>query len=735
MKKIIATTTLYILIALGWQVVAQKQYITGSVKGSDGTPLIGANVYWAVVMSGTTADVNGNYKIQRHKASNLLVVSYIGYIADTIEVKPEQNVIHVQLSSTIALDEITVKENRGTAYYSKTSPINLQIVTQNELKKAACCNLSESFETNASVDVSFADAITGAKQIELLGLAGIYTQMQMENIPSQRGLASVFGLTYVPGPWLESIQISKGTASVKNGFESITGQINYEYRKPDTSERFYLNLFGNSQGRAEANFYSAHKLNRKLSTMVFLHGNYFNTSLDKNSDGFFDVPKSDQFIVMNRWKLVLPFYEGQAGIFYTEENKNGGQLQFNKDTDKGTTNAYGFGINTQRLESFYKGGFISKRKEGTSSALIVSATHHNQKSFFGLNVYDAAENSLYSNFIHQTYLFNTKHGLVAGASFIYDDFNINFNDSDLSHKDVVPGVYAEYTYNSLEKLVFILGVRNDYHLKYGNIFTPRAHFRYKFNENFVLRASAGKGYRFPNVITENTMLLVSSKKIIFENVPQMEEAWNYGVFASYSFKYLNIPFHFNVDFYRTDFINQVMVDMDFCTDLVHIYNLTGKSYANSVQTELNFEPIERFNIMLAFRINDVKATYFGQLKEKAMVKRSKTVMNLAYATPYDKWKFDFTMQYNGKSRLPQIIKPDLSILQEYSPAFINMNAQVTKNFRYFEIYLGIENMTGFTQNNLILDYENPFSHEFDATRVWGPVLGRRIYSGIRLTLN
>jgi len=739
MKKYLIINVIIVYLATLNAANAQNHIISGSVKGvgvdNKLFPLIGANVYWANIMAGTVTDNNGKFKLARNINTNLLVISYIGYKADTMEIKPEQKDVNVILLSTVALDEITITEKRGTAYYSKTNPINMQIVTQNELKKAACCNLSESFETNASVDVSFSDALTGAKQIELLGLAGIYTQMQMENIPSQRGLASIFGLSYVPGPWLESIQISKGTASVKNGFESITGQINYEYRKPDTSEKFYLNIFGNSQGRFEANSYSALKFSPRLSTMVFLHGNYFNNVLDKNNDGFFDIPQSEQFIAMNRWKLTLPNFEGQAGFYFTEDSKNGGQLKYNESTDKGTKNAYGFAISTSRLEGFYKGGFISKNKENTSTALILSASQHLQKSYFGLNNYNAGQKSFYANLLHQTIIGNTHHGLVTGASFIYDNYNLLFNDSDMSHKDIVPGAFAEYTYNSLNKLVFILGVRDDYHQKYGNIFTPRAHIRYKFNDNITLRASAGKGYRFPNVITENTMLLVTSKHIVFEDQPEMEEAWNYGVFLSYSKTKNEIPYHLNVDFYRTDFINQVIIDMDLCTDLVHIYNLAGKSYANSMQAEFNFEPLPRFKVMLAYRINDVKTTYFGVIKEKVMVKKSKGVINLAYATPWDKWKFDITFQYNGKSRLPQIINPDQSITQEYSPSFINLNAQISKNFKHFETYIGVENITGYIQKNLILDYENPFSSQFDASRVWGPVLGRRVYSGIRLTLN
>lgn len=737
MKSIINITVILFNIIIISNIYGQSAYVSGNVKGktTEGKTeiLAGANVYWADVLRGTTSDERGNFKLMRVNESNKLVISYMGYKTDTIIVNTGKNYIEVILENAIELDEIQIKENRGTSYFLKSSVQNTQILTSSELKKAACCNLSESFETNASVDVSFADALTGAKQIELLGLTGIYTQMQMENIPSLRGLASIFGLTYVPGPWLESIQISKGTASVKNGFESVAGQINYEYRKPDTSEKFYLNFFGNSLGRAEFNAYSSYKFNKKLSTMIFLHGNYFKTPLDKNKDGFYDLPLSSQYIIFNRWKIILNRYEGQAGILFTEEFKNGGQLKFNEKTDKGTQNAYGLGINTRRIEGFYKGGFISSRKESTSTALLASASHHNQQSYFGLNNFSAEQTSFYSNLIHQTYLFDTRNGFVAGISFIYDNYKMFLNDSNMSRKDIVPGIFAEYTYNSLSKLIVIAGMRSDYHTDYGILFTPRFHLRYKINDIFTLRTSAGKGYRFPNVIAENTMLLVTSKTIIFEDKPALEEAWNYGLFLSAEKKFLEKPFRINLDFYRTDFINQVIIDMDLCSDLVHIYNLAGKSYSNSGQIELSFEPLERLQVLLAYRINDVKTTYFGILKEKLMSKKSKGILNLAYSTPWDKWKFDFTIQYNGKSRLPQLIQNDIPV-QEYSPDFYIINAQISKNFKNFELYLGGENLTDFVQENLILGYENPFSNEFDASRIWGPVTGRRIYAGLRLTL-
>ncbi|MBT3301014.1 MAG: TonB-dependent receptor [Bacteroidetes bacterium] len=727
-----------------------KGYVYGELEGKK-EALVGASVYWMGTNKGTATTNNGAFSIRfLENKTTTLVVSFIGYQSDTLKIKNGQNNLEIVLKAIINLDEYEVKEKRGSSFYANTNPIATQIITSSELTKAACCNLAESFETNASVDVSYSDAVTGAKQIQLLGLSGVYTQMQFENIPEMRGIAGVYGLTFVPGPWLSSISISKGTASVRNGFESITGQINYEYKKPDTAERFYLNLFGNNFKRVEGNLYSAWKLNKKWSTMVFVHANEFQNKIDLNGDGFLDIPTSRQYNVFNRWKYKSEKLMTQFGVNYISEQKGGGQLGFNESTDLGTRNAYGIGIDTRRLSAFWKAGHVSKKKANTSLAMIHSFQLHEQNSYYGLNNFDAKQSSWYSNFLYQSYIGSSVHNYTLGASVVYDNYDQKLTQDTLNpqvfqREDIIPGVFLEYTFKPNDKFALIAGIRDDYHNHFGNIFTPRLHVRYKLNENTTIRASGGKGYRFPSILTENTGLLLTNKQIIFEDEQTMEEAWNYGLFLSRDLMVFGRKALLNIDFYRTNFIRQMIVDMDVCGELIHIYELNGmlnfydgKSYANSAQAEFSFEPLEGLDVLVAYRFNDVKTTYLGELKDKLMSKKSKALLSLSYSTKWEKWQFDYTLQYNDKSRLPiKIIFTDTAEIimpQEYSPSFFIMNGQVTRRFKSWEVYLGVENATNFTQAEPIEFYDEPFSLNFDATRTWGPVIGRKIYLGIKMKL-
>ena len=687
-------------------------------------------------LQGTVTNDKGDFVLKKPAdLPSKLIVSFIGYRSDTILITESTSQIKVELISELILEEFILSEKRGTSFYSKVTPYQVQVLTACELKKAACCNLAESFETNASVDVTFADALTGVRQIELLGLAGIYTQMQFENIPAIRGLAAPYGMTFVPGPWLESIQISKGTASVRNGFEAITGQINYEYLKPDKSERFYLNLYGNHSGKSEMNLYTAHKFNDKWSNMILFHANLMPFKEDHNHDDFLDMPLQKQINFYYRLKYNTDKGMSQFGVGFLNEEKQGGQLAFDPSKDRGTTNAYGLGIDTRRLEMFWKGGYFFPKHEHRSLALFTSASLHEMNSYFGLKTYNANQQSVYFNSIFKDELFNNeKHEVAAGFSFMLDRFDESLNDSNFARQDVIPGAFIEYSFKPSDKFTLVAGLRDDYHFDYGNMFTPRLHLRYMINDHNILRASAGKGYRFPHIIAENMSVLASSKVIVFNEQANMEEAWNYGIFYTREIDLLKKEFVLNVDFYRTDFINQVVVDINDASKYIRVYNLDGRSYSNSLQAELNFELISNLDVMIAYRYNDVKTTYNGVLLEKLLSKKTKGVLNLSYTTKWDKWRFDFTLQSNGTSRLPIVYMDDMPGNEEYSPVYYIINSQVTRNFRRWEFYAGGENLTDYVQKNPIIDHENPFGQNFDASRIWGPIFGRKFYAGLRLII-
>ncbi|MCX6249116.1 MAG: TonB-dependent receptor [Bacteroidetes bacterium] len=755
---------------------AVAQNVSGFVYEKEGTgqkaALTGVNVYWIHTTKGTFSDEKGNFKISREGISDQrLVVSFLGYRKDTLNVTQSKSRLEVALRpDNQQLNEVEVKERQGT-FMSKLNTMQTQVINSGELQRAACCNLAESFETNASVDVSYSDAVSGARQIQLLGLSGIYSQIMTENIPLIRGLASTYGLNYIPGPWMESIQISKGTASVVNGYESTTGQINVEYKKPENSEKLYVNLYGNSNLRFEGNINGAVRLNNKLSTMLLVHADVLNNKFDRNHDDFMDLPKLTTYNIFNRWDYINPgVMVSKLGIKYLDETRTGGQMGFNKNTfvDDTTgisdgTKTYGFNVRTKRLEGFWKNGFFIRNHPQASIGLILSGINHEQTGFYGLDKYNGHERSLYANLIFNTSFLSNTHKIAAGMSYLLDDYREDFQqtqlrylyqvnggstnydkftlydykkvDFNMNRTERVPGAFFEYTFNLKDKFTVIAGLRGDYNNLYGWFVTPRLHLRYKFNETTTLRGSIGKGFRTANVLAENSSFFVSQRQFVFVEKLKREEAWNFGVNFSKEFRLFNRKAEFDIDAYRTSFINQVVVDADSLPNKVFFYNLQGKSYANSIQAQLTLEPVTRFTVTMAFRVNDVKMTINHQLREKPLVNLYKGLVTLSYATKFNKWRFDLTGQLNGPARLTDSEKMPV-ILQrpEHSPVYIQLLGQITKKFKFIDVYLGSENLTNFTQDNRIVEYFKPYHTHFDASMVWGPMVGLTVYGGIRLTI-
>ncbi|WP_233207777.1 TonB-dependent siderophore receptor [Siphonobacter sp. BAB-5405] len=602
------------------------------------------------------------------------------------------------------------------------------------MAKAACCNLSESFETNASVSVNYGDAVTGAKQIQLLGLAGNYVQINTENIPNIRGLNTTFGLNYTPGTWISSIDVSKGVGSVVNGYEAMTGAINIELAKPDGPDQLFLNGYVNSFGRGELNLNLARKLNEKWSVGLLSHGSTLQNRIDKNGDGFLDVPLYSQANVINRWKYQSDRWMTQFGVKALYEDRTGGQTQAGKDRP----GVYEFGNRTRRVEVFSKTAQLFPSKPYKGVALILNGVYHDASARFGLRNYSGIQQTLYGNLIYQNIIGDTRHTYKAGASFMLDDYNERFQDSTFTRKELVPGLYGEYTYTIPEKLTLVAGGRVDFHNLYGTRFTPRVHLLYHLPAEFDLRLSAGKGWRVANAVAENYGMLVNSRTwSVLDRRLNPEESWNYGAGLTKDLSWFGRKGNFTLDFYRTDFQNQLIIDME-TADRISVYNLRGASFANSFQVEWNIEPLPRTEVKLAYRWFDVQQsvqTPGGEtvLLPKMFVNRDRVLFNVGWASDkYEKWKVDFTWQWNGRRRIPNTDHShDGTLTSVYAPAFSNFNAQVTKNFRTWALYVGGENLANFTQKNPIIGANDPFGKNFDASMVWGPVIGRMIYVGFR----
>ena len=730
------------LMLLFFPFITLRAQVKGTVKDNLGEPVAGANLFWMGTTQGATTSADGSFSLAKPAGRHMLVVSFIGFENDTIHVNGRDETLDIVLREGVELSEVNVVSRKLGTMKLRGSVMNEDMISSAELTRAACCNLGESFVTNPSVDVTYSDAATGAKQIKLLGLSGTYVQMMTENIPNFRGVAAPYGLGYVPGPWMQSIQVSKGSASVKNGYEAITGQINVEFKKPQLPEADWLsvNLFGSTTNRYEANADATVKLSKRWSTSLLAHYENETKAHDSNDDGFADIPQVKQYNVWNRWAYMGDRYVFQAGIKALSEDRNSGQVSHGGSH---SADPYKISIGTDRYEAFTKNAYIFDKEKNTNLALILSGSLHKQDAVYGRKLYDVDQHNAYASLLFETEL-GKRHSLSAGLSFNYDSYNQRYrltNDAEqpLTRrfvKEAVPGAYVQYTYNLDDKLILMGGIRGDRSSEYGYFVTPRFHVKYNPNEYAHFRLSAGKGYRTNHVLAENTYLLASSRRIDIARNLDQDEAWNYGASASFYVPLFGKTLNLNAEYYYTDFLKQVVVDMDTDPHAVLFYNLGGRSYSQVFQVEATYPFFPGFTLTAAYRWTDAKTTYDGQLREKPLTGKYKGLLTASYQTPLGLWQFDATLQLNGGGRMPTPYEQGdgaWSWEHRYN-GFEQLSAQVTRYFRNWSVYVGGENLTNFKQKNPIIDASDPWGSNFDATMVWGPMHGAKAYVGVRFNI-
>lgn len=709
--------------------------LKGYVYDEKNQPAIGANIYWEKSNKGVASNIDGYFEIEFPERHEHLVVTYTGYITQQLHIdNPNEELIIYLKEDTQLLDEVLITQRSLGTVNQRSAIVQTQKITMAEIRRDACCNLGESFVTNPSVDVAYTDAATGAKQIKLLGLAGTYVQMLTENYPNFRGAAASYGMDYIPGSWMDGIYISKGTSSVKNGYEALAGQINVEYKKPRTMDKLSLNLFASDALRMEANADASVHLNDKVSTALFAHYSNDTQAHDQNDDGFLDYPKTEQFNLMNRWEHAVGNYVAQYGAKFINENREGGQ-----DTNHhAMSDPYTISMKTNRGEFYTKQAYSTVTDDNlmTSTAVIASASLHDQKSMYDKTLYNINQKNLYLSFIFEKE-FSQKHTLSTGASMNYDGFDETLQTTPFNRNETVTGLYLQYSYNLNNKLIAQGGIRGDYSSQYGFFITPRLHLKYNPMEWLHLRGSIGKGFRTANVLAENNYLLASSRTIhIADNLDQ-EEAWNAGINATFYIPIADKQLTLTGEWYHTRFIKQVVVDVDSDPHAISFYNLDGgKSYSNSAQIEASYPFFTGFTFTAAYRytrsMSDFRNAQTNEILflTKPLMNDYKGLITASYQTPLRKWQFDLTSQFNGGGRMPLPDSSNPLWSERYDP-FTVVNGQITKFFRNFSVYAGVENMFDFRQKNPIIDAANPRGPDFDATMVWGPVHGRKIYAGLR----
>ena len=781
MKKIVLILSLvWFVCALGYA------HAWGTVLDDKGYPLVGANVYWAGTTVGVATDLDGRFQLEPVKSTNLLVTSFMGFHNDTTEVTAHSE-LTIVLVSDLVLEEVNITERKMAVLRSRVSALQTETITGEALCMAACCNLSESFETSASVDVAYSDAATGAKQIRLLGLSGTYVQMITENTPNIRGLAQAFGMEYIPGPWMEAIQVSKGTSSVLNGYEAIAGQINVEYLKPQTQDPISLNAMISTETHAEVNATGGWDLNDKVSTGILFHAQNMSLELDHNHDGFLDMPKNTNVNLLNRWYVKTGDYTGQFLVRGLYDRRQGG---LTKEATEALS-PYKIDLNTWRVDGFMKNGYVFDAELGTSIGVITSASYHNQQNTYGPRQWDAAQTNAYLNAIFQTSFDDSatdhwddhQHKLSAGVSLNYDGYVeeigvLGDKAMRLDRWEVTPGVFAEYTYTYKDKLTLLAGIREDYSTRYGFFTTPRMNVRFAPFEWWTLRGSVGLGYRSPNAIADNAAYLASNRIYQFfttlhNSTPHyttlphaelaQERSMNTGLSTVFYIPMGKRELQLSGEYYYTKFLDGVIADMDRSLQGITLYNMHdvegAKYFSHNWQVEASMEILRGWTMTAAFRYTDVKQTTFNtdaneyQLREKPLQNKFKGIITTSYQTPLKTWQFDLTAQFNGEGRMPDGFQiPEGSnqyrvhngcIYHKWYPQLLG---QITKFFRTWSIYLGAENMTNFTQDNPIVGerleakgdkqggFVNPQSTNYDASMIWAPIHGWKMYLGFRWAL-
>ena len=716
--------------------------IKGLIQGADGSqkkPIYGAKIKLLQAKTGTVSREDGTFELVLPKElPDTLVISAFGYNPDTLIVskKDRFTALNILLYSDKLLPEILIEYRKNGRSISRLKTLHVEELTAIELRKAACCNLSESFETNASVDVNITDAVSGAKKIQMMGLDGVYTQIQMENIPYLRGLESAFGLSSLSGTWIESIQITKGTGNVVNGYESMAGLVNLELKKPDEMEKIYLNVYQNIFGRSEFNFNKGIILNPKWSTGFLGHFSSTYGNIDRNKDAFRDLPMGDNTAFMNRWAYKGKKMEAQFGINFYRDRKVGGQTSFfrNEENQVDTIN-YGVLINSKHIDIYGKTGFFGKRPM-QSLGIVYNIKHQEIDGFFGLKNFSGLEKRGYINVIYDDIIGTSDHTIKIGTSFVALDISQKADTLSQKRMELVPGIFAEYTYTG-RRLTGVFGSRYDYHSIFGEQFSPRVHLKYLLSEMTDLRFTAGKGWRVPNFIIDNISLLASSKQWIAPSETKPEISWNIGGSLVHEMKIFERKATISLDFYHTRFENQLIIDRDETVNTVVFSNLKNSSFSNSFQTEFSFSPIKNLDIRFAYKFLDVEAKYGNEMRQQVMIPRHRGFVNLAFRSRNKRWEYDFTCSIFSPSRLPiqrDMNNDTLLISDMKSRMYPMMNAQITHIYKKFDFYIGGENLTNFRQRDPIIDASNPFGSKFDATNICGPLTGVNIYVGIRYAI-
>ena len=715
--------------------------IVGVVLDNQKKPLANATILSIDKKHGVISDTNGFFELDNYNNEiKKIIISIIGYENDTIEILNNYNLGIINLSPIADLNTINVKENKQTAFIDSEKIIKTEVITSEELTKAACCELAGCFETQISVESKTTNIITNTKELSILGLSGIYNQILIDGIPLVMGLNYTYGISSIPGTLINNIFISQGLASVLQGPESITGQINIDL-KAKQKETFFLNLYINSFNVKQLNFDYNYSIKNWKGIFSF-HTTQPGNKIDQNNDNFLDIPLTKKYSIYNKWEyksdIVNNFYSSII-LRYLNEERVGGDINYNPKLDLGTTTTYGQVINFQQPELIIKSSY----KFNNSTIVFRSgASYHDQNSYFGIKNYSGNQFNSHSNL---SLLQNLKsHVLEAGINYksLHINEKIQFgNLSNLSYdgnyqkNERVFGTFLEGKFKFYENIEIITGLRNDYHNEFGNTLTPRLLLKYNITENCILRANAGSGWRTVNLFSEHIKILGSNEDIQIENNLKPEKAINFGFNFLQAIYTENFEFQLILDYYKTKFTNQIYPDYETNNNIIIIDNFENESFSKSFQSELGIEILKKIGIKIAYNFLDVYKDINGHKHRLPFFSKHHLLNTYSYRPPETNWNIDVNIHWFGRKKLQNTEQNPIQYQRpNYSSPYSIVNMQITREFINYDIYLGCENLFDFKQENPIIAADDPFGDFFNISNIWGPTRGREIYLGLRLTL-
>jgi outer membrane receptor for ferrienterochelin and colicins len=717
--------------------------IDGVVYGVTGNTkeiLDGAVVKWINTRIGTLTENGGKFCIDSEKISDKrLLVIFVGYKTDTVSVG-DKNFLEVVLQNNTSTKTIVVEGKVNTSFISDEN-VKTEVITQMELKKDACCDLSGCFGKNASVDVAVTDILTNTKELKVLGLEGSYTQILIDNMPTMTGLVTKYGVTSIPGSLINKITISKGSNSVIQGYESISGIMNVLLKDYSSSEKVYVSGFLNSAFEPQFNLNAATKI-KDWNTLFAFQTVQESKRVDDNGDGFLDMPLTRRYMFYNKWNYgSLEKNDNTTaiiGIKYLDERRTGGQKNFDYEQNLGSNSIYGQTVNLRNGDAYARFGHSFENEKQLK--VFLTGGFFEQNSYFGTTKYDGKQKNFSVNALYEFPIYKKSY-LRFGASYKYENIieDVNFLSPTLKtyagnydKLESVPGIYTEGSFEFKKlNLSLIGGMRVDYHNDYNTIATPRFLVRYQMTEKTVVRASFGTGFRTVNPFSEYPSFLASGKDIKGLRDVKPEKTINYGIDILQYFVIGGLSGNINFDFYKTVFNNKVIAE---CDVMPYMYMFTNFEDAGSnvfqIESSVNF--LQHLDFKLAYKFIDLYYFKNGERLEQPFNSKHRILSGITYTYPGNSWILNLTMQWFGKQVLPSTAKYPVQYQRATeSDAYTMLNMQFTKNFKYFETYAGVENLLNYTQSNPIIGADNPFDKNFETSYVWGPTRGRDFYLGFR----